>query len=879
MRLWFGMFANRKGSLDEEIQTHIRMAVQDRLDRGETPEQAQAGAMREFGNVPLVKEVTREKWGWLRLEHLAQDLRFALRQLRKSPGFTIAAVVTLALGLGAASAIFTVVDGVILSPLPYPHPERILWVGSSYKGGPDFRVIRSAQFRFLQEHSKSMDSLALNDLVLSAVNLSGGSEPEQVATAYVSADFFRVLGVVPAAGRFFTSEEDSPSGACAAIITDSLWRTRYNGDKSILRNPITVNGARCSVVGVLPSSFRFHLNAKMFMPIRVPAVPRDLAHYYGLLVRLKPGVTMIRTRAELTTLFSQFKLAHSDLIDDGEIGFEAGQYRDALVGDVRSALWLLCGAVLLLLLIACVNVAHLQVARAASRTKEMAVRAALGASPLRLARQLIAESCLLTLAGAVWGLLLAYVAVPLLLHLSHNGLPRATDISVNLYVVAFAFATSALTVLLFGTAPALSSSRVDANTAMKSGSHCSTPRRIGRLGRDLLIGTEVALSLILLTGAVLLMRSFVALERIDPGFDARDVLTFRMSIPPRYTSTSRMWGFEGEILGRLDALPGVVSAASATSLPLEAGPDMPGILLGQSRPVSINPAYRPVSPDYFSVLDIPIVRGRFFNGSDTNKSFPVAIINAALARDFFPDRDPIGQRLQLGAGLGAEYSDAPRTIVGVVGDVRETALSTPASITVFIPRSQIPDALTTAMNRVLPMSWAIKTKIPPAQLTTAIRQAILAVDADQPIAELSTMEQVMAEAVDRQRFILVLMTVFAALATVVAAVGIYGVVNFQMHQRERELGIRLALGALPLSLARMVTLQGLRPIVAGILAGTFASLALAKVIRALLFDTSPTDPVSLAASAVALAALAGVSCYWPARRALFMDPVRILREE
>jgi predicted permease len=617
----------------------------------------------------------------------------------------------------------------------------------------------------------------------------------------------------------------------------------------------------------------------MFMPLRVPAVPRDLGHYYGLLVRLKPDVTLVQARAELPTLFSQFKFAHGDLIDDGEIGFEAGQFRDALLGDVRPALWLLFGAVLFLLLIACVNVAHLQITRAASRTKEMALRAALGAGRLRLARQLVAESCLLALAGAVCGLLFAYIGVPLLLHLSHSGLPRATDISVNLDVVAFAIVMSVLTVLLFGVVPALSASRVDVNAALKAASHCATPHKIGRLGRDLLIGTEVALSLILLTGAVLLMRSFVALERIDPGFDARNVLMFRMSIPPRYTTTSRMWDFENEILARLDALPGVVAAASATSLPLEAGPDMPGILLGRSKSVAISPAYRPISPDYFHVLGIPIVRGRSFTGSDTTKSPPVAIINAALARQAFPGRDPVGQRLQLGTGLGAEYSDAPRIIVGVVGDVRETALGEPAAITVFIPRAQIPDALTPAMNRVLPMSWVIQTKIPPAQLTSAIRHAILAVDPEQPIADFSTMEQVMAEAVDRQRFTLVLMTVFASLAMVVAAVGIYGVVGFQMRQRERELGIRLALGALPRSLTGMVTLQGLRPITVGMLAGMLASLALARAIRSLLFDTSPTDPLSLAASAVVLAALACLSCYWPARRALLTDPLQVLREE
>jgi putative ABC transport system permease protein len=873
------LFENRRNELEEEIQTHLQMAIQERVNRGESVAQARIAAMREFGNVPLVKEVTRETWGWLRLEHLGQDLRFALRQMRKSPGFTISAIATLALGLGATMAIFTVVDSVLWRPLAYPHPDWILEVSSMYEGGPDYRVIRAAQFRYLQERSHSFESLALNDPVPSSVNLSGGSEPEQVATAFVSADFFRVLGVAPAIGRAFTSEEDRPGGTCAVVLTDGLWRTRYQSDHSIIRKQIAINGESCNVVGVLPSEFRFHLNTKMFMPARIAQVPNDLGHYYMLLARLKPGVTLDQARSELGTLFSRFKVTHGNLVDDGEVGFQAGRYQDAVLGDARPALWALFGATSLLLLIACVNVAHLQISRAAARTKEMAVRAALGAGRLRLARQLITESILLALAGAMCGLLMAVIGVPLLLHLSPSGLPRATDISVNLNVIAFAIALSAFTVTVFGAAQAMFASRVDVNLALKAGSYRQTPYAVGRLWRDLLIGTEVALSLILLTGALLLMRSFVGLERVAPGFDSRNVLTFKMSIPPRYSTTSRSWAFERDILARLDALPGIDAAASATSLPLEAGPDMPGILLAQSPPAAINPAYRPVSPKYFHVLGIPLIRGRSFMDSDTPNSLPVAIINASLARQAFQDRDPIGQKLQLGSGLGTEYADAPRVIVGIVGDVRETALDTPAGITVFIPRAQIPETLTPLMNRVLPMSWAVRSRTPPAQLIGAIRQAILRVDAQQPAADVRTMEQTMSAAVSRQRFTLVLMTIFAILAVVMAAVGIYGVVSYHMRQRERELGIRLALGALPGSLIRRVTMLETRPIAAGLLAGTVASLVLARMIRSLLFETSPNDPVSLAASAVALGLLAWLGCYLPARRVSLLDPLQILREE
>jgi putative ABC transport system permease protein len=813
------------------------------------------------------------------VERLRRDLRFAIRQLRKSPGFAITSLVTLALGLGSATAIFTVVDGVLLQPLPYPHPQRILEISSRYHGGPDYHVIRDAQFRFLQERSVSFESLALNDVVASGVNLSGGSGAEQVTASLVSAQFFQVLSLAPALGRSFMPEDERVGAGCVVILTDGLWRTRYNGERTILTNPITVNGVSCSVVGILPPGFWFQLDAQMFMPLKVAAAPRDLGHYYNLLARLKPGVTVTQATDELATLFPQFKLAHGDLVDDGEVGFQANRYQDVVLGNVRPALWLLFVAVFLLLLISCVNVAHLQISRAASRVREMAVRASLGANRLRLMRQLITESVLLAFAGATLGLLLTYLGVPLLLHLSPSGLPRAREVAINLSVVAFSIFLSVLTVLVFGLIPALSASRIDLNSVLKAVGRQATPGIAGRLVRSLLVGTEVALSLFLLIGAVLLMRSFVNLQHVATGFDPQHVLTFKMSIPAPYSTTARMWELEREVLARLGALPGAEAAASATCLPLEPGPDMPGKVLAQSQSAAFNPAYRPVSPNYFQVLRIPLVRGRSFIDADSPTSLPVAIINASLARQLFPDREPIGQTLELGVGLGAPYADSPRIIVGVVGDVRETSLTTAPSPTVFIPRSQIPDALTPVMNRTLPMSWAVRTRIAPDQLIGAVRRAIFTVDPRLPAANMRTMQQAMSTAVDRQRFTLVLMSIFASLATTMAAVGIFGVVTYQMRQRQRELGIRLALGALPRSLVRTFTIREARPIAAGMLVGLVASVLLAKLIGSLLFETSSTDPVSLAGSVVVLGLLACLFCYLPIRRASQVDPLQILRDE
>lgn len=813
------------------------------------------------------------------MSHLRQDLRFAIRHFRRSPGLAVTAVITLALGLGGAAAIFTVVDGVLLTPLPYPHPQRIIEISSRYQDGPDYHVIRAGQFRFLQQRRRSFDSTALRDVVASGVNLSGSGEPEKVTASFVSAGFFQVLGVMPALGRAFTSADERPDGGCVAILTNGLWSTRYNRDSAILTNPITVNGESCLVAGVLPPGFWSEQDASIFMPLKVAAAPRDLGHYYNLLARLKPGATKMQARNELATLFPQFKLAHGDLVDDGEVGFEETPYEDAVVGNVRPALWALFGAACFLLMIACVNVAHLQISRALTRKREMAVRAALGASRLRLVRQLLIESAMLAFVGAALGLLLAYAGVPLLLHLTPTALPRASEISLNLSVVTFCLLATALTVLMFGLVPAISASSIDLHPALRAAGCQVTMGATARLGRSLLIGTEVAMSLILLIGASLLMRSFLNLQRVAPGFDPQNVLEFKMSIPPRFSSTSRMWAFERALLARLDALPGVESAASATCLPLEPGPDMPGTVLGQASPPAFNPAYRPVSPSYFHVLRIPLLRGRSFMDSDTLKSLPVAIVNASLARQLFPDRDPIGRTLKLGTGLGSQYADTPRIIVGVVADVRETSLSAAPGPTVFIPRAQIPDTLTLLMNRALQMSWVIRTKVPPDQLIGAVRQALWAVDSQLPAADIRTMNQAISAAIGRQRFTFVLISIFASLAAMMAAVGIYGVITFQMRQRERELGIRLALGALPRLLVRTITLQEVRPIFAGVFTGAIASMFLVRLIRSLLFETRVADPVSFAVSAVVLGILGCLSCYLPIRRASRMDPLQILREE
>lgn len=795
------------------------------------------------------------------------DLRYALRIFLKSPGFTLVAVLALALGIGANTAIFTVVDGVLLRPLPYPNPERIVMLDRLYQGNVIGGAISAAKYRFWKEQSRSFESAAAFDIFGSGVNLTGAGETERVASARVSSEFFRVLGVEPVLGRSFTEDEDGPGGPCVAVITSRLWHQRFGGDTAIASRAVTMNGEPCVITGVLPSSFRFRVDADIFTPMRIAGMPRNRDNPYNMLARLKPGVTLDAARAELQTVFARFAAANGDLVERGEVGIHVESYLDRMVGDVRPSLWVLMGAVGLVLLIACANVANLLLSRATGRVKEMAVRTALGASRLRLARQLMVESVVLALVGGGCGVLLAVWGVPVLLRLAPGDLPRSGDIAVDLRVIAFSLLLSGLTGLIFGVAPALRSSRVGSNPGS------------GRIQtRGLLIASEVALSLVLLVGAALLMRSFVALRSVSPGFDSHGVVAFRMSPGPGYSTTGRLWDLERQALERIRAIPGIDEAGTGMSVPLEPWPDFPTEILGRPERTIVEPKYLSVSPGFFPTFAIPLVRGRVFTEKDTTSSTPVAMINQTMARKVFKDRNPLGERVLIGAP-GDALTDSPRVIIGVIGDVHESSLDRPPDMAVFVPRSQVPNGLTDLANHVLPMSWVVRTKLPISQVADAVRKAVLAVDARQPLSNMRTMDWVISSAVARQQFNLLLMGVFAGIALLLAAVGIYGVVSYQVGQRARELGIRVALGATRGQILRVVVGQGLKPIAAGLVAGLIATLGLTRLIQALLYQVSPRDPWTIAAISAMLAAVACLACYLPARRATKIDPIAALRCE
>ena len=798
------------------------------------------------------------------------DLRLAARTFARSPGFTLSALVALALGIGANTAIFTVIDGVLLRPLPYPHAERIVVVNRLYKGD-SYGGVSAAKYRFWKEHSRSFEAAAAVDIFGSGANLSEGNETERVASTRVSQDYFRVFGVSPALGRTFTAEEDRPGGSCVAVITDRLLRARLGPDSPILGRRLTINGEPCAVIGVVPVIDR--PVADIYTPMGIEGEARNRENPFNMIARLKPGVTLEHARAELATVFASFKAANPDLIEDNEVGIHLTRYLDFVVGDIRPSLWLLMGAVALVLLIACANVANLLLASATGRAKEMAVRATLGATRRRLVRQLIAECLLLAAAGGVLGVLLAYFSVPVLLQLTPNHLPRAEDIAVDPRIAAFALLLSGVTALLFGLAPALQSSRIDLIQSLKGGkaSAGAVPVR----ARSVLIAAQVALSAVLLAGAGLLMRSFIALRNVSLGFDPHGVVVFRMSPGPRYSTTARLWEFEKQALERIRALAGVEAAATAMSVPLEPIPDFSAEILGGPERIFLDPKYLSISPDFFRTLRIPLLRGRLFTENDNASSARVAIINQALARRAFHHGDPLGKQIVIDA-VGSARADGPRQIVGVVGDVRETGPDAAPGISVFGPRSQAPDAVTDIANHVLPMAWVIRANSPSERLASEVKRAVLATDA---LSAYHAMDFVVSERIARHQFNLALMSIFAVIALLLAAIGIHGVVSYQVARRARELGIRIALGATRGHIFRIVIRQAMIPVAAGLGAGIVSSLALTRLIESMLFGVSARDPRTMAAIPLVLSAIALVSCILPAHRAAKIDPIVTLRAE
>jgi predicted permease len=860
----------REEELEEEIQSHLEMARRDRMERGETAVDAAESARREFGNIGLVKEVTRGVWGWRWLEQLGQDLHYGVRVLMKKPGFALIAVITLALGIGANTTLFSVIDAVLLRPLAFNEPDRLALLFQENRRNHWYHLSRSTVSppNYLDWKNQSRHFEHLAAYRTRTVNLTGADEPERVSVAQVSADFFKVLKVEPILGRTFLPEEEKPGGPRLVVLSYGFWRQRYGADPNIVGKTLTLDDYSCTIIGVMPRESQYPGGARLWGPLGIDYAAAGRGEVFLQVVgRLKPGVTWEQARTEMDTIAE--RLAREYPATNSIWSVAVVPLTDLVAGPIRPALLVLLGAVGFVLLIACANVANLLLARAAAREKEVAIRAALGASRWRLMRQMLTESLMLALVGGALALLLAILATKALVALG-TGIPRMNGVAIDRRALGFTFAISLLTSLIFGILPALQISKPKLNRSLKEGGHGLSGASQRGL-RSLLVISEVALSLVLLVGAGLMIKSFRHLRAVDPGFDQERVLSMRLSLPRTgYQQPAQIAALYEQLMHSLAALPGV-DAAGAIDKRLFSGDITTSSFVIEGRPAPAgqfySAEYANVTTDYFRAMGIPLLKGRVFTEQDTAQSLPVTVISETMARRYFTDEDPIGRRITPG------YGGRTLQIIGVVGDVRHHSLTADLKPTIYFPLWQNPQRS---------MCIIVRATGDAAVLTDAVRSRIRESEKSAPIYDSITLKQIVSDSVARERFSTLLFAVFATVALLLALVGVYGVMSYMVEQRRHEIGIRMALGAQISDVYRLVIKQGMILALAGITIGVVAALALAKLITSfsgMLHDVSPTDSATFVLIALLLLAAALISCLIPARRATKVDPLVALRCE
>lgn len=807
--------------------------------------------------------------------------------LLKSPGFTVIAILTLALGIGANTAIFTLVNAVLLRPLPYPDSQKVVSVGLQFPNGDVSDDLESRQYVFWRDHSQALDSVAAFFGSMGGFNLVGNSGPVHVRGAKVSRQFFGALGMEPIIGRGFDPDEDRPGGPHVAVISFGLWRGAFGGDRNAVGRTVILNGVPHTLVGVLPPAFRFAsaeptgADPSVLIPLQLSAEPQDGGTNYTLLARLKPGVTIAVAQAEADHLAADFQRANPGSGEGSHFRPLVRTYQQAVLAgiQIQPILLILFGAVGFVLLIACVNVANLFLSRATSRQREIAIRTTLGATTGRLFRQLLCEGLVFAAIAGAAGLALAAWGVRVLVSLSPIELPGIDDLSFDWRVLAFTLGVSSVVAIVCGSASAIHALRGNTNESLKEGSE----RSGGAPGRKLsrvLVAAEVALSLVLLTGAGLLISTVVHLYRVPLGFDATNVSSAQMSLTAeKYNKTAEVWKFQRQVIERVQQLPGVVSVATASATPLERGLNTVLFRSGEASDTSSNYLgieFRSVSPSYFRTLSIPVLYGREFSESDSADSARVVIINQNLANQLWPHESALGKPLL--AAEGSQKENKPRVVVGVIADIKEIGLDQPARPTVYVPQSQVFDSFNEMTNFWFASTCIVK-KASPVNLDGEIRDIVASVDPQEPVARIESMEKVLAHSIALQRFLMTLMGVFAGLALVLAAVGIYGVLSYQIARRTHEIGIRMALGANPTDVLRLVLREGMFVVLAGVLAGVAAAFDLSRYLASVLYGVQPADPFTFTSVVFVLVAVALVSCYIPARRATRVDPLVALRYE
>ena len=810
------------------------------------------------------------------METLLKDIRYGIRGLLKRPGFTIIALVTLALGIGANTAIFSVVNAVLLRPLPFPNPEElvIVWEDATYAGFPH-NTPAPANFVDWKNQNQSFADMAASHET--SFNLTGDGEPERVSAYSVTSNFFPLLGVQPLLGRSFLTEEDRPGANKVAVLSYSLWQSRYGADRNVLNREVLLNGEKHSVIGVMPASFQFfEKDARLWVPIALD--PENWAnrggHYLTVVARLRPGVSLSQAQADMQAIMRRIAMDHPEETMEGKLGAVVLPMRDELVGDARGSLIVLLVAVAFVLLIACANVAGLLLARAVGRRKEIALRMALGAGRSRVIRQLLTESLLLAATAGVIGSLLAYASFAFLQGLVPEQMALAASLKLDVRILMFTLAISLITGVIFGLVPALQSANFDLNDALKQSSGRVTST--GRL-RSAMIVFEVAVSLVLLVGAGLLIQTLFQLFRQYSILEPEKVLTMRTILPrEKYKEPQLRDNYYQQVLQRVENLPGVVAAGYSTSVPLSWKGGTSGFYPeGLTAPIpgmAYDANHRQVSTNYLKAMNVPLRQGRYFESSDNAQSLPVVIINETMARQYWPGENALGRRLKIGDPN--EPGKQWKEIVGIVADIRQMGIDEPVKAEMYLPYQQITD-----WPGYLPRDLAIRTNGDTSNLAGPVRQIIREVDPDQPVSNVVTMAELLGEEAAQRRMGMIMLAGFAALALLLASLGIYGVLAYFVTQHTNEIGVRQALGATPRNILFLVLRKGMVLTLAGVVIGLMAAFALTRLMSSLLFGVAAADPLTFASVPLLLVLVALLACYIPARRATKVDPLVALRYE
>jgi putative ABC transport system permease protein len=817
------------------------------------------------------------------MSDFGDNFKHAVRMFRANPGFTFAAIAALALGIGINTAIFTVVDTVLLKPLTYPDADRMVrfLITSPQGNGPAASI---PKFMLWRQQTSAFQDVAAYDFGGPGYNLTG-DRPEQVHGIHVTQGYFPLFGATPLLGRSFTPQEDSPNGGKVVVLSYGLWQRKFGGNPNIIGSALSLGNEPYTIVGVLNKSFVSDPEADILLPFQFDPNSTNQGHYFLAAARLKPGVTLAQANALMKVAADQFRRRYPDAIDPKQ-GFAVQPLRDSIIGDARKSLLLMLGAVSLVLLIACANVANLLLVHATGRKREFAIRAAMGAGRGRIILQLLTESVLLSVTGGILGLVLGYVGLRALLAMSPADIPRIGEhggaVTIDWRVLAFTLGISLFTGILFGLFPAIGASRPDLNSTLKESSNRAGTGFHQSKARSLLVISEISLAMVLLIGAALLIRTFLALHQVNPGFDPHKLLTMEMSLTgDRFQKTAGVAELVRNGRERLNAIPGVEVSASSCCLPMEGGFGLPFLVVG--RPVDktqqVGAGWMSASAGYFEAFKIPILRGRDFTDRDVAGAPGVVIINESMAKKYWPKENPVGQQIIIGKGVGPEFDEPARQIIGIAGDIHSNGLGADPFPLMIVPQAQVTDGMTALNARIGPVIWLVRTHTEPHQFISAVSEQLRQASGGFPVARVRSMDEVVVHSTARQSFNMLLLSIFGGSALVLASIGIYGLMAYSVQQRTQEMGIRMALGADRSRIRNLVVWQGMQLTIAGVIVGVGAAFGLTRLIASLLFGVKSWDPIVFVTVPVVLAAVALLAVWLPATRASRLDPMAALRVE